>query len=163
MLIDRNGQIVTNQDVAQFRHLPLVVGPGAPRCRRRAARCADRAARLAGSASWPRCASASGAGTCRLTNGIDVMLPEGHEAVALDRLMQLQQDHALLDRPLAVVDMRLPDRLVLRPTIRRRCRDADAADGEAIDMDGDSPSTERPRGAARTCDPRVPLVATKPT
>jgi len=29
--------------------------------------------------------------------------------------MALQQDHALLDRPLDVVDLRLPDRLVLRP------------------------------------------------
>ena len=29
--------------------------------------------------------------------------------------MQLNQDHALLDRPLAVIDLRLPDRLVTRP------------------------------------------------
>ncbi len=34
---------------------------------------------------------------------------------ALDRLMQLQQQHAMLDRPLAAIDMRLPDRLVFRP------------------------------------------------
>jgi cell division protein FtsQ len=51
----------------------------------------------------------------RLNTGADILLPEGHEAAALDRLMQLQQDHALLDRPLQVVDMRLPDRLVIRP------------------------------------------------
>ena len=51
----------------------------------------------------------------RLNNGADVMLPEGHEVAALDRLMQLQQQHALLDRPLAAIDLRLPDRLVLRP------------------------------------------------
>ena len=29
--------------------------------------------------------------------------------------MRLQQDHALLDRPLIAIDMRLPDRLVVRP------------------------------------------------
>ena len=51
----------------------------------------------------------------RLNNGADVMLPEGHEVQALDRLVQLQQQHALLDRPLAAIDMRLGDRLVLRP------------------------------------------------
>jgi len=51
----------------------------------------------------------------RLNNGADVMLPEAHEVAALDRLMQLQQDHDLLDRPLVAIDMRLPDRLVLRP------------------------------------------------
>jgi cell division protein FtsQ len=50
-----------------------------------------------------------------MMNGTNVMLPEGHAAAALDRLMQLQQSHALLDRPLAAIDMRLPDRLVLRP------------------------------------------------
>ena len=50
-----------------------------------------------------------------MRGGMNVMLPESHEAVAIERLMALQQDHALLDRPLDVVDMRLPDRLVLRP------------------------------------------------
>ena len=50
-----------------------------------------------------------------LKNGTDVMLPEGAEQAALTRLMELQTQHQLLDRPLAVVDMRLPDRLVLRP------------------------------------------------
>jgi cell division protein FtsQ len=35
--------------------------------------------------------------------------------VALTRLQQLQQEHALLDRPLQVIDLRLPDRLVVRP------------------------------------------------
>jgi cell division protein FtsQ len=29
--------------------------------------------------------------------------------------MQLQQQHSLFDRPLAAIDLRLPDRLVLRP------------------------------------------------
>jgi cell division protein FtsQ len=114
VLIDRNGQLVANQNVAEFRQLPLVVGPGAPAAaaplidaltdrpdlQRRvvaAVRVAER--------RW----------NLRLNNGADVMLPEGHEIVALDRLMQLQQNHALLDRPLAAIDMRLGDRLVLRP------------------------------------------------
>ena len=50
-----------------------------------------------------------------MKNGTDVMLPEGHEVEALDRLLQLQQETALLDRPLQAIDMRLGDRLVLRP------------------------------------------------
>jgi cell division protein FtsQ len=51
----------------------------------------------------------------RMKNGTDVMLPEGHEVEALDRLLILQQETALLDRPLQAIDMRLGDRLVLRP------------------------------------------------
>jgi cell division protein FtsQ len=121
VLIDRAGQLVANQNVAEFRQLPLVVGPGAPAgaatlidaltdrpdLQRRviaAVRVAER--------RW----------NLRLNNGADVMLPEGHEVQALERLMQLQQSHALLDRPLAAIDMRLADRLVLRPRA-----DADAA------------------------------------
>jgi cell division protein FtsQ len=114
VLIDRNGQLVANQNVAEFRQLPLVVGPGAPAA---AATLIDAltdrpdlqkrivAVVRVGERRW----------NLRLNNGADVMLPEGHEVEALNRLMQLQQDHSLLDRPLAAIDMRLGDRLVLRP------------------------------------------------
>jgi cell division protein FtsQ len=113
-LIDRNGQLVTNENLAEFRQLPLVVGPGAPGA---AATLIDTltdhpelqkrviAAVRIGERRW----------NLRLNNGADVMLPEGHEVQALDRLTQLQQQHALLDRPLAAIDMRLGDRLVVRP------------------------------------------------
>jgi cell division protein FtsQ len=113
-LIDRTGQIVADQDVASFRGLPLVVGAGAPLS---AATLID--ALTARPALQQRVIAAVRVGerrwNLRLNNGADVMLPEGHEVVALDRLMQLQQDHDLLDRPLVAIDMRLPDRLVLRP------------------------------------------------
>jgi cell division protein FtsQ len=114
VLIDRNGQVVANENVAEFRTLPLVVGPGAPAG---AATLVDAltdrpelqkrviAAVRVGERRW----------NLQLSNGTSVMLPEGHEVAALDRLMQLQQQHELLDRPLAAIDMRLGDRLVLRP------------------------------------------------
>ena len=114
VLIDRTGQIVANQDVANFRGLPLVVGPGAPPS---AATLID--ALTARPALQQRVIAAVRVGERRwnllLNSGANVMLPEGHEVAALDRLMQLQQDHDLLDRPLVAIDMRLPDRLVLRP------------------------------------------------
>ena len=115
-LIDRNGQLVANQNIAEFRQLTLVVGPGAPAA---AATLIDAlsdrpdlqkriiAAVRVGERRW----------NLHLNNGADVMLPEGHEIAALDRLMQLQQQHALLDRPLAAIDLRLGDRLVLRPRL----------------------------------------------
>jgi cell division protein FtsQ len=114
VLIDRTGQIVANQNVAEFHQLPLVVGQGAPAA---AATLIDAltdrpdlqkrviAAVRVGERRW----------NLRLNNGADVMLPEGHEIAALDRLVQLQLQHAVLDRPLAAIDMRLGDRLVLRP------------------------------------------------
>jgi cell division protein FtsQ len=116
LLIDRDGQVVTNEDVAQFRQLPLVVGPGAPGAATPLIDALmnhpDLMARLVAAVRV-----AERRWNLQLRGGMSVMLPEGHEAVAIDRLMTLQQDHALLDRPLEVVDLRLPDRLVLRPHI----------------------------------------------
>jgi cell division protein FtsQ len=119
VLVDRTGQVVTNQDVAQFPHLPLIVGQGAPTSaaglldalRERPALAEKVIASVrVGVRRW----------NLRMTNGTDVMLPEGHEVAALDRLMTLQQQHSVLDRPLAAIDMRLPDRLVFRPKVEAK-------------------------------------------
>ncbi len=114
VLIDRDGQTVANEDVAAFGELPLVVGIGAPQA---ATALLDA---LAGQpALQSRVMAAVRVGerrwNLRMKTGTDVMLPEGAEVPALAKLAELQSSQALLDRPLAVVDMRLPDRLVVRP------------------------------------------------
>jgi cell division protein FtsQ len=114
LLVDRDGQAVPDQDIASFSDLPLVVGAGAP---------ASAAALLDLLGSYPTIMShlvaAVRVGERRwnlnLSNGCDVLLPEDGEAAALQRLAGLQQAHAVLDRPLQVIDLRLPDRLVIRP------------------------------------------------
>jgi len=114
VLVDRNGQVVADQDVAQFRQLPLIVGPGAP---------AAAAVLIDALTDHPALAARVVAAVrvgerrwnLRLKTGTDVLLPEDHDAAAIARLSELQQQHALLDRPLALIDMRLPDRLALRP------------------------------------------------
>jgi cell division protein FtsQ len=128
VLIDRAGQIVANQDVGAFKDkLPMVVGPGAPAGANSLLTTLDKYPALTG-----RVLAAVRVGERRwdlhLKNGIDVMLPEGHEVEALNRLMQLHQDHGLLDRPLAAIDLRLPDRLVARPR-----PDATAAQGDTAE------------------------------
>jgi cell division protein FtsQ len=114
-LVDRDGKVVADSDVATFAgQLPLVVGAGAP------AAAADLMEFLS---PYPQLASRMVAAVrvgerrwnLRMNNGADVMLPEGAEAPALAKLAELQASHSLLDRPLAVVDLRLPDRLVVRP------------------------------------------------
>ena len=112
-LIDRAGNVVTDEDITSFTELPLVVGLGAP------AHAADLLTVLAtvpeingrvsaivrvGERRW----------NLHLKNSVTVMLPEGHEAAALARLSDLQMHQQLLDRPLVFVDMRLPDRLAIR-------------------------------------------------
>ena len=144
VLVDRTGQVVANQDVAQFKHLPLIVGLGAPsaaadlldalRERPALAEKVSAAVRV-GERRW----------NLRMNNGTDVLLPEGHEVVALDRLIRLQQEQAVLDRPLATIDLRLPDRLVFRPR-------ADAKDGAIV-----------PPMPPVTNPVTVPVIAKKPT
>jgi cell division protein FtsQ len=114
VLIDRDGQVVANEDVATFGELPLVVGPGAPQ-----AATALLEALAAQPALKARVIAAVRVGerrwNLRMKNGTDVLLPEGAEPQALAKLAELQSADALLDRPLTVVDMRLADRLVVRP------------------------------------------------
>jgi cell division protein FtsQ len=50
----------------------------------------------------------------RLTNGINVQLPETNIEDALDRLVTLDRDKKLLSRDITVVDLRLPDRVTVR-------------------------------------------------
>jgi cell division protein FtsQ len=114
VVIDRDGQVVSDQDAAQFESLPLVVGAGAPLAATTLIDALnDRPSLL------DRVLAAVRVGQRRwdleLKTGTDVMLPEGAETAALDRLAALQKDHALLDRPIQVIDLRLPDRLVVRP------------------------------------------------
>ncbi len=115
VLIDREGQLVTDSDVGAFANeLPLVVGEGAP-----AAAAALIDALAAQPAIQARVTAAVRVGerrwNLRLNNGMDVLLPEGAEVAALARLAEWQGTHALLDRPLQALDLRLPDRLVFRP------------------------------------------------
>lgn len=113
-LIDRSGRVIVQDRVERFAHLPQVVGEGAA---------AEAAALLDLLARHPeverRVLAAVRVGgrrwNLRLASGADVLLPEGHEAAALERLMALHRETQLLDRQLALVDLRLPDRLVLRP------------------------------------------------
>ncbi|MDA8050917.1 MAG: cell division protein FtsQ/DivIB [Rhodospirillales bacterium] len=113
-VIDRRGDTVAEHDVRAFRNLPLVVGPGAPV---HAKSLIESLAHLPTIAR--RVAASVRVGERRwnlvLKDGTTVELPGGHATVALARLADLDAKYALLDRPLAVIDMRLADRLVVRP------------------------------------------------
>ncbi|WBV44207.1 cell division protein FtsQ/DivIB [Pseudoroseomonas cervicalis] len=112
-VVDRDGRVVSADTLDAFGPLPLLVGDGAhrlgaalydalkqePEVQRRV-----QALVLVGERRW----------NLRLHNGTDVLLPEAHEDVAVRRLAELQRSSALMDRPLAAIDLRLPDRLVVR-------------------------------------------------
>lgn len=112
-VIDREGRVVATENIGQFGRLPLVVGAGAERV---AGPMIDLV--LATPVVMERTHAlvriSERRWNLRLRNGTDVLLPEGQEAAALARLAELHQRQNLMDRPLAAIDLRLPDKLVLR-------------------------------------------------
>jgi cell division protein FtsQ len=114
-LIDRSGAEIKRNDLQAFTDLPLIVGLGAP----------DQAAELMDvlvqqPALWAQVHAVVRVGQRRwdlkFNNGIEVMLPEQNVADAWSRLATLERDHAILSRDVAVLDLRLADRLTVRPT-----------------------------------------------
>jgi len=112
-VIDREGRVVATENVGAFGRLPLIVGLGADRAAapmvdalRGATEVQERVHALVrvSERRW----------NLRLRNGTDVLLPEGQEAAAITRLAELQAKQGLMDRPLVAIDLRLPDKLVLR-------------------------------------------------
>jgi len=121
-LLQRNGQInVIAEDGTvlqpfvedRYRGLPLVVGSGAERRakdfvglidRYPEIRSAVRASVLVADRRW----------NLRLTNGLDVRLPERDLQAALERLVKLDHDKKLLSRDIASIDLRLVDRVTVR-------------------------------------------------
>ena len=112
-VVDRSGAVVASDRLDAYGNLPLIVGQGAPR---------HAPAMLDLLAEHPQIRErtlalvrvADRRWNLRLASGADALLPEGHEAAALQRLAELHRSNELLDRPLAAIDLRLPDRLVLR-------------------------------------------------
>lgn len=114
VLVDDLGVVITAHRLGAFRKLPILVGSDAPR---------HAPSLFAMLQSEPRLAreviSAVRVGKRRwnveFRNGIEVRLPEKDPHVAWRRLAQLDARHRLLARDVRMIDMRLPDRLILRP------------------------------------------------
>jgi cell division protein FtsQ len=112
-LVSRNGQVVAVSDVGRFAHLPVIVGEGAPvaagelfallatepELRQRVT-----AAVLVGERRW----------NLRLDNGVDIKLPEQDAIAAWSRFAALERQHHLLAKDVTVIDLRQPDKLILR-------------------------------------------------
>jgi len=124
-VVDVDGQVINGAHPRDFPELLLVVGPDAP---------AMAAELLAVMARTPdlstRVTAAVRVGARRwnlkLDDGIEVQLPEEDLADAWTMLVDLDRAEHLLARDVQSVDLRLPDRLVLRLTPDAQARMAQA-------------------------------------
>lgn len=113
-VIDRQGNVVATTTLDQFGPLPLLVGPGADRAGvAMVDALREQPDVMARVQALVRVAERRW--NLRLHSGTDILLPDGNEAAAVQRLAELQRSHSILDRPLAAIDLRLADRMVLRP------------------------------------------------
>jgi cell division protein FtsQ len=112
-LIAADGTVLETSVPAQFASLPLVVGQGAEREAQQffatLARYPDisgqvTAAVLVAERRW----------NLHLKDGVEVLLPEEESETALQTLVDLDRSKKLLSRDIVAVDLRFPDRVVVR-------------------------------------------------
>jgi cell division protein FtsQ len=117
MLIDTAGKVIPGQRLDGFSNLIVVVGSDAPR---HAARLFDILASHPPLARRVKAAVRIGGRRWNLhmDNNIQVRLPERDLAAAWSYLAELERRHGLLAKDVTAVDLRLPDRVIVRPAKR---------------------------------------------
>ena len=114
-LIDREGAVIGDRIAKRYAGLLVVTGRQAPAqvgalvdmlARQPALYARVKAARRQGGRRWD----------VRFANGLTARLPEDDGAEAWARLAALEQKHSILSRQLRAIDLRLPDRLIVRLT-----------------------------------------------
>ncbi|MFM8678037.1 MAG: cell division protein FtsQ/DivIB [Alphaproteobacteria bacterium] len=137
-VLDEEGGEIRGADPGAFPQLVVVIGPDAPRHANELLRLLTLEPELAG-----RVGSASRVAGRRwdlviADSGPRILLPEADPGAALARLAELQRRERLLERSIAQVDLRLADRIALRPLATAAAEAQQAA-----------PQGGRPRGAIR--------------
>ncbi len=114
-LIEEDGHVIVPFAHQNYAGLPLVTGVGAER---------EAKYLVPAVAAIPELKSrvkaqmliAGRRWDIRLDNGVTIQLPEGDPAVALKQLAQMDSDTGLLSKDIELVDLRVPDRVVVRLT-----------------------------------------------
>lgn len=113
VLIGQDAVPITSRNLGRFANLPLLVGEDAPK---HAMRLFDVLAAEPGLEK--RVVSAVRVGgrrwNLKLDNEVEVRLPEQDPLAAWMRLGRLDREQGVLSRDVAVLDLRLPDRVVLK-------------------------------------------------
>ncbi len=113
-LLDGEGKVIDGADLRKFRNLIILIGGSAPQnagtlfamlaAEPELARQVVAATRI-GNRRW----------TLAFSNGIRVFLPESDPHLAWTRLATIDRRQKLLARDIKLIDMRLPDRMIVKP------------------------------------------------
>jgi len=111
-LVDRTGALITDNNLSDYAHLPLVVGHGAHR---------NASALMKELMAKPSLASRVQAAirvsdrrwNLKLQNGIVVRLPARDISDSLQKLVRLDGENGVLSRKIEAVDLRVPGRITI--------------------------------------------------
>jgi cell division protein FtsQ len=128
-LVSRAGKVIETADLARYSKLLVIVGDNAPAhaealfdllAREPQLRERITAAVFVGKRRW----------NLRFDNGVDVKLPEEDPAAAWSRFAELQRQHGLLEKDVRIIDLRLPDQVVVRKAHPDAPQDSNAPAGD---------------------------------
>ncbi len=112
-LIDENGAVIRKVGADEYPQLPLIVGVGAPEAAATVLKALaakpvlekmTHALVRVGDRRWDM----------RLRNGVEVKLPEADFVDAIEALHVLHAAHQTLDQPIEYIDLRDPERVIMR-------------------------------------------------
>lgn len=112
-LVDEMGDVIDHADLGEFPGLVVVVGDDAPAHALDLVALLDSAPELrkrvgvavrVGGRRW----------NIKLDNGVDVLLPESGARAAWGGLARLDREHDLLGQRMVAIDLRFPDRMIIR-------------------------------------------------
>jgi len=125
-IIAADGTVIDLMQDARFADLPFVVGERANARTKDYLALLDIAGPLKGRIRAGTLVSGR-RWTLKMDNGLDVRLPETGVAEAMARLVKLEREQKILEKDVIAVDLRMPDRVVVRLT-----EEAAAARAEAM-------------------------------
>jgi cell division protein FtsQ len=124
-LVSKNGDVIETANLAKYAKLLIIVGDEAPKKAQALFDMLDKepdlrshvtAAVLVGNRRW----------NIRMDNDIDVKLPEEGAADAWQRFASLNRQNDLLDKDILAIDLRVPNRVVVRQAHPPEVAPADA-------------------------------------
>jgi cell division protein FtsQ len=112
-IVSRDGTVLEEISATRTEKLPLVVGEGAARAAADFLSVLDRFPAIKAEV-YGAVFIAERRWNLRMTNGVDVRLPEQNLVVALEALTKLSRDQKIFSRDVEMIDLRIPGQVVVR-------------------------------------------------
>ena len=115
-LIDAHGVIINNAKASDFTHLPVITGDGSAIHAEKILSVLKTEPELFAEV-WAISYQSGRRWDVHLRNGIEIRLPEAEPRQAWSRLAIMERRKQIINRDLAVIDLRIPEQLIVEPNI----------------------------------------------